>query len=292
MVMFMKTINFLMLIFLFPLINESYARESLFPELQGWKLTEENEIYDSNNLWDIIDGAADLFLEYSFLDLHVVHYLSEDSIEVKVELYRHNNSLNAFGIYSQERNPEYHFIRAGAQGYIEDNVLNFLDGVFYVKLSTYENGERGREALLFIAEKLDEFLKQENSFPHILSCLPDESKQINTEKYTARNFLGYSFFNSAVTALYKENSINFTLFIVDAKTPAAADSVLKQYIELQNIENVRGFGNNGYLLNDKNIGKITIAVVNNFIYGLINCTDQDSMAELMHEAELKLKAFK
>lgn len=69
------------------------------------------------------------------------------------------------------------------------------------EIGTYENGEKGREALLFIAKKLDESLKQENSFPQILSCLPNESKQINTEKYTARNFLDYSFFNSAVTAL-------------------------------------------------------------------------------------------
>ena len=263
---------------------------SLFPEIEGWHLSEENEIYDSNNLWDIIDGAADLFLEYSFVDLHIARYINKDSIEVKVEIYRHNNPLNAFGIYSQERNPEYHFIQSGVQGYIEENVLNFLDGVFYMKLSTYERGETGREALLLIAKKLDESLNQDNSFPEILSCFPEESKQLNTERYTAQNFLGYSFLNSVVTALYKDE-ITFTLFIVNTKRSEVADSILKKFIDAQNSKSVSRFAENKYKLEDKNNGLIDLALEKNFIYGSINCTDQTKSEKFMKKLELKLKNF-
>ena len=133
----MKTRNLLITIILFLTIYDIYGQGSLFPEIKGWNFTEENEVFDANNLWDVIDGAADLFLEYSFVDLQIGRYISDGGIEVKVEIYRHNNPLNAFGIYSQERNPEYHFIQVGTQGYIEESVLNFLDGVFYIKLSTY-----------------------------------------------------------------------------------------------------------------------------------------------------------
>lgn len=286
----MKTTYFLITIILFFIINEVYAQRSLFPEIQGWNFSQENEVYDSNNLWDIIDGAADLFLEYSFVDLHIARYINEDSIEVKVEIYRHNNPLNAFGIYSQERNPEYQFIHVGTQGYIEENVLNFLDGVFYIKLSTYERERTGREALLLIAKKLDESLKQENSFPQILSCFPQESKLLNTEKYTARNFLGYSFLNSATTALYKEGII-FTIFIINIKTSEEADSTLKKFIDVQDDKNISRFEENAYKLEDRNNGIIDVAVEKNFIYGLINCTDQNKSKKFMQETELKLKAF-
>ena len=133
---------------LFIAVYVSYAQESLFPQISGWKITQDDPVYTANNLWDIIDGAADLFLEYSFIDLHIARYISTDSIEVKVELYRHASDVDAFGIYSQERDTGYHFIPLGIQGYIQQGVLNFLTGSYYIKLSTYRAGDKAQEALI------------------------------------------------------------------------------------------------------------------------------------------------
>ena len=133
-------------------------------------------------------------------------------------------------------------------------------------------------------------MKQENSFPQILSCFPEESKLLNTEKYTARNFLGYSFLNSATTALYKDE-ITFTIFIINMKTSEEADSTLKKLADVQDDKNVFRFGENAYKLQDGNNGLIDLAVEKNFIYGLIDCTDQNKSKKFMQETELKLRAF-
>ena len=289
----MKTTNVIIksiIFFLIISVNIIFSQEDLFPKIHGWQLSEDNDVYDSNNLWDIIDGAADLFLEYSFVDLHIGSYINQDSIEVKVEIYRHNNSLNAFGIYSQERNPDYHFIKTGTQGYIAENILNFLDGVFYVKLSTYNKGNSGQEALKIIAKQLDLSLKQDNSFPKILNCFPEESKQLNTEKYTARNFLGYSFLNSATTALYKDGNL-FTLFIINLETSNEADSTLKKFINAQDSKNISYIEENVYKVDNKNNGLIVLAVEKNFIFGLINCPDQNISKKYIYETRLKLRTF-
>src|SRR5512137_1524240 len=93
--------------------------EPQFPSVAGWKLAVEETVYTPNNLWDVIDGAADLFLEYNFVDLHIARYQQTADLEIKVELYRHKSSVDAFGIYSQERYPDYHFIDLGTQGYAD-----------------------------------------------------------------------------------------------------------------------------------------------------------------------------
>ena len=87
----------------------------LFPEINGWKLSVDSNVYTPNNLWDLIDGAADVYLSYDFQDLHIGEYSNQGQI-IRVEMYRQSSSVNAFGIYAAERMPDYDFIKLGVQG--------------------------------------------------------------------------------------------------------------------------------------------------------------------------------
>ena len=84
-----------------------------FPRVEGWKLTVSPDVYTPENLWDLIDGAAESYLSYDFIDLHLADYEDPDGIVIHAELYRHNTPDDAFGIYSSERNPGYHFLEIG-----------------------------------------------------------------------------------------------------------------------------------------------------------------------------------
>src|SRR5512141_754220 len=72
-----------------------------FPGLDGWTMAVEETVYNPDNLWDLIDGAADVYLEYNFVDLHLCRYQQGDK-EIRVELYKHATREDAFGIYAQE----------------------------------------------------------------------------------------------------------------------------------------------------------------------------------------------
>jgi hypothetical protein len=143
-----------------------------------------------------------------------------------VELYRHSSAANAFGIYSQERNPTYHFVGIGTQGYLEDKVLNFLCGVYYVKISSHREGHEGREAMLSIGRRVAEHLHQEALWPPALALLPSEGRLPNTEAYIAENFLGYRFFRSSFTARYEGGC---TLFVMDLGSPSGARAAARAY---------------------------------------------------------------
>jgi hypothetical protein len=281
----MKTFCALLIIFfvtLFFAIEPIYGQESIFPQINGWKVDIEKQVYNSNNLWNIIDGAADLFLEYSFVDLHIARYTNSAGTDIKVELYRHTSNLNAFGMYSQEKDAEYHFLKIGTQGYIDKGILNFLEGVYYIKLSTVQTGEVVQNALKFIAENVADNIKQDNTLPKILQAFPGQGKVLNSEQYVAQNFLGYSFLKAAFTSLYM-NITPFKMFIIENENNESARSTLDKLILSMPKENINKLSNNNYELNDPNNGLISLVMLDKFLYGTIDCKDKPTRENLLKD---------
>ena len=271
----MRSISFCgstVLLILFTSVSFSYGQESLFPQIPGWKITQDDPVYNVNNLWDIIDGAADLYLEYNFIDLHIARYISTDSIEVKVELYRHGSDVDAFGMYSQERDTAYNFIQLGVQGYLQQGVLNFLTGSYYVKMSTYQTGSKAQEAMLTIGKMLVAQLKQNNLMPTLFKVFPVMGKKPNTEQYIARNFLGYSFMNSAYVTMYKDSS-TFKIFVIESAVQEKANTMLIEYLNAVPKETATKIAPDKYQIHDPHNGIIELLIFNRYVCGIINCSN-------------------
>lgn len=206
-------------------VSVAALSRDIFPSIKGWQSHKDDMVYTSENLFDLIDGAAEVFQSYGFVNLHVTEYQKEGGQPVRVELYRHNSPLNTFGIYGAERQPTYSFVDIGSQGYIEDGVLNFFIGVYYVKISTDEPKESGRQAMTLIAYSISDFLRQQKGFPDVLKLFPAKNKTANAEGYISENFLGYKCLHSAYTAAY-EDTAKIQLFIIPCDSLKGAQTML------------------------------------------------------------------
>lgn len=267
--------------------NRIFGQESPFPKIPGWKCTQDSIVYNTNNLWDIIDGAADLFLEYNFVDLYIAQYSQSDSLEVKVELYRHKSPADAFGIYSQERDTSYDFFPVGVQGYLEKGVLNFFAGIYYTKISSNQSGEKVQDALVTIAKAVEMRLRQPTSWPKPLHLLPTQGKLINTEQYIAKNFLGYGFFHSAFVATYKD-SIPFKMFIIELRTSSQVKEILDEYGRNLPKNTIKSDSEGRYSVIDPHHGLIKFLVKNNYLVGVINCSNEKMQERYLKELEKTL----
>jgi hypothetical protein len=267
-----------------------YGQESFFPQLPGWKITQDDPVYNANNLWDAIDGAADLYLEYAFVDLHIARYISTDSKEVKVELYRHASSEDAFGMYSQERDTGYNFIPIGVQGYLQQGVLNFITGPYYIKMSTFRVGNKAQEEMLAIGRILVEHWKQNNTMPKLFQVFPGRGKLPNTEQYVARNFLGYSFLNSVYMAAYKDSS-SFKIFVIDAVVQEKAKATLAEYLKAIPKDAVTKLDTGKYQIQDPNIGVMGLQVIGRYVYGILNCSDRKTRDRYLQEMSANLLRY-
>jgi hypothetical protein len=71
----------------------------------GWTLKEEPRTYRPDDLYEYIDGNADLFLSYGFVQVTVGDYAPTDGSEgwITVDVYDMGAPLHAFGVYRAER---------------------------------------------------------------------------------------------------------------------------------------------------------------------------------------------
>ena len=170
----MKTICLILGIIILMWIPGVDAKDFKFPEITGWKQSGEVQTFIPKTLFEYINGAADLYIMYDFQELKVAEYLNEKKASVIVDVYRHKTPTHAFGIYSQERLSDANFINIGAQGYVEKNVLNFLTGLYYVKLNSFNTGAEDEEILLNFAKRCLKIWERKEDFHQFY--LPSQKK--------------------------------------------------------------------------------------------------------------------
>ena len=267
------------------------AKEFKFPEIAGWKQSGEIQTFTPKTLFEYINGAADLYIMYDFQELKVAEYQNEKKGSVTVEVYEHETPTHAFGIYSQERLPNANFINIGAQGYIENNVLNFLIGPYYVKMSSYHTGAEDREILLAFANKMSESLGARGTLPPILSSFPEEGKRKNSEKFINKNFLGYSFLHSAFTADYDLSGKKFKLFVIEGADQKDCSEMIEKYLQ-QSGNTGKNIVESIYTISDPYHGEIEFYWKGKFILGALNLTDTSLRSKYLKLLEMGLQKGK
>ena len=254
--------------------NELPSLNSLLPEPSPWKLEEEPENYFPETLYEYINGASEIYLNYDFRSLIVAQYVRPDSpASIAVEIYDMRNERNAFGIYSVERFPESTFITLGNGGYVEEGVLNFIVGTYYIKLICFDCEKGSDEYLKLFAQEIVNRVKDKRAVPELLRVFPREGMVENSEKFVLRNFLGYSFFHDGYLTQYKIDGLEFDCFLVEAKDSEDVQQMLSKYFEHHSQPNKDIKSSSVYHFKDKYYKNIFLSVVKNYICGVQRIKD-------------------
>ncbi len=249
-----------------------------FPNIAGWNKSINDKIYTSDNLWELINGAADIFLTYYFEDLHIAEYEKNDEM-IRVELYRHKSKNDTYGIYSAERMPDYPQVNIGTQGYKSQGVLNFFKGNYYVKIMSAGVKESSEQTLADFAKKVEEALGPGSEMPEVLGLFPSEGSVVLSDSYISQNFMGYSFLHSAFVMKY-EKPAEFQMFIINL--PDEHQKIKDDYIKLVKKENVTE--KDGILiLKDPFNGIVFLRAHKGYLIGVYNTENTDIAAEYINK---------
>ncbi len=255
----------------------------LFPKLGGWQRDLEIQTYTPENLFEAINGAADLFLAYGFKELQAAEYRDRRKASVFVEIYAHGNPLQAFGIYSQERSPRAQYFAAGAQAYLDGDAgfAGLLKGSHYVRIFGQNLGPEKDEILREFVLKTAEILPGEAKLPELLGVFPNEGKLENSELYIDRNVLGYAFLKAGFTAEYEVKGHKFRLFILDGQDRAGARAMVSEYLAGLG-QKLKDVPSGTLKLNDPNHGLLELSRRGRYVAGVLNLTDQELRGRLLH----------
>jgi len=248
---------------LLTLSGSAVAQQFAFPELPGYKKVSNYPVYGPDKLWNFINGAADTYLAYGFVNLHVIEY-KKGKIVIKLEIYRHSDNIMAFGIYSTERSPSFRYMNLGAQGYIADGAINFFKGNYYVKIRTYSKIEKVLQSEESLALKVSNMLEGDSKMPAMLSQFPETGKKINEEIYINESVLGHKFLNKAYKGAYQIGSDNFSIYIMQNINREEVKNTVNAYITSTGMDPVES-ETGRYMLKDGYNGTIFLAWKDNLI---------------------------
>ena len=180
--------------------------------------------YGPDNLYQYMDGGADVYLLYDFQVL--LHQdLKSGQAELAVDIFDMGNPEDAFGMYAAERTPGYNFLDIGVEAYRNEGILNFLQDRYYIKLAGF--GPGSDDLLEKIARVISERIGGAQSIPPLLEKIPQEHRVKHSEQFTRKDPLGHPFLSPAYVVSYKQGQSESKLLISVAKDAAEAKSKLE-----------------------------------------------------------------
>jgi len=209
---------------------------SLLPqkgELAGWRQTYEARFFTPDDLFEYIDGAADLYLQYGFQMVLTTDYAAgADSSGVTVEVYTMATPLHAFGMYAAERSPSEPAIAIGVEGYHSANVLNFYKGPYYVKLTSFTLDRDMGPVLAEMARFIADRIKGHFTAPEMLALFPQQDAVLYSDRYVPSDFNGQSYFQNGYRRDYRNDTCgDFQLFLIPFSDSLEARNAFAKYSE-------------------------------------------------------------
>jgi|Deesub1362B_J571_1020462.scaffolds.fasta_scaffold00153_12 hypothetical protein len=287
------------IIFLYFLFNPLFGQKSklinLLPKIKGWKSVELPQIFTPTNLYEYINGGAEIYLAYDFRELVVAEFKNQKNASIVIEIYDMGDEKNCFGIYSIERSPDSNYLEIGNHGYIDGESLNFIISTYYIKINCYDCGENTRDNLLNFADGIINKIENRGSLPPILFYFPEKGLIKNSEKFYLKNFLGMDFLKNGYKAEYNLNNENFSLFIVEGEDEQGAQEMfnkLKNNLKDNLIGKIRINDGECYIAKDKYYKKILMMKSKNYIFGSLKLEDMELAKDFLLSILLKIRGEK
>ena len=290
----MMRIIILWIVFALPrltIAQTPFDLQDKLPQVAGWTIDETIEIFDSDNLYERINGAAPGYFLFNFKELTCFEYRQNVSGDnppyITIQVYRHATKEDAFGIYASERPSESNFLSIGTEGYQEGSMLNFFVDDFYLKIESPSSDELTVNTIRQIALELGRNINSQPDFPLQLHAFPVENKIPYSELYIPTGFLGHEFLTRAFTAIYEISGKKYQLFIIDSGSAEQAKMMLTKY--LQFAKQSTNFREGRLTIKDRYNGDIECQWKGRYIWGIVNESKaQVKVDDLLKETGRKL----
>jgi hypothetical protein len=218
---------------------------ALFPDaetVEGIVRTGDVVIYRDENLYDFLNGGAELYFHYGIAVIASRDYELPEESGIEVSIYDMGSPCSAFGIYSI-------FAYAGADRADIGNdaiktaaTLDFWKGKYYCKLMAYGGSERTEETMHTLARSIADRITPAGSRPGLVGRLPEEGRISGSEKYfmgplglnNIRYVASENVFNlgndtEGVTAEYGDGEIRYMGYLIAYPDPESARAALDAY---------------------------------------------------------------
>ena len=165
-------------------------------ELQNWKPKDEPARFVGEELFELINGGAEIYHEYGFKEVISMEYESDNGKSINLEIYKMDSPIAAFGIYSFKTSSEGNKFDIGNDALFEDYYLNFWKADYLITLVGFDTEKETVDGILQLAKIIEQKITATGQKPGLLDLLTSETAPLLNVKYLKGNlalFNNYEF---------------------------------------------------------------------------------------------------
>ena len=206
-------------------------------DLGTWQQVDSANVFVGEDLFTLIDGGADIYLEYGFRQVAAAEYRNNHEKSIKVEIYEMSDASAAYGMFSLNAGIHGKKVRIGNEGMLSDYYLMFWKNTFLVYLTGADAIGETTSGILAMAANIDQRLGAIGTKPALVSCLPNSGLQSCT--FVRGNIGLSSFYTFDTMNIFgmKEGVVGryptHTLFIFQYNSDREAEDSFKKAQEVQ-----------------------------------------------------------
>jgi len=165
-------------------------------EAEGWLKERAVLRYRGEDLFEYINGGAEIYYEYGFKEVVIQDY-KKNAHSLSVEIFEMIDPQSAYGMYSFKRSPEGNPLDTEAEGRLEGYYLNLWKGRYLITITGFDEEQETVNGLIAAAKAVESKIKADNiARPALLDRLPQQELIEESEKYFKGNlglFNSYAF---------------------------------------------------------------------------------------------------
>ncbi len=285
---------------------------NLFPvSVEQWKRKGTSNVYaGKDKLFEYINGGAEIYLSYSFVQVSTATYVKKDTDNsIKVDIWEFANSDDAYGIFAKDKAGQ--DINIGNEASLYDNYLWVWKGKYFMSIEPYRGNLRPDDVTFIGTSIVDKIPYGKVRLPVILRYLPEDGyiqgssryfhKKIIldniyiSDRFIDRNILNLSEQTDAVIADYESDKSNlpFKILIVKYSDKSIAEESFKNFVELRESWGERGISTIVLNTFEDSKGKFSsISHISNFIIATFLVETREDSESYVSDVISKVKANK
>jgi hypothetical protein len=210
-------------------------------KIHGWKAGEDR-MYRSENLFDYIDGGAELYLSYGFKQLHKRTYVREGQPEIIVDIFDMGSSANAFGVFSHSREVVNEDFGQGSE--YHGGFLRFWKNRYYISILGIPVTGEAEKTIFALGRTIEGAITEKGPLPGIIKLLPEANLAVESVRYfhhhvwinayyyiADENILQIDRNTEVLLAEYRSEKSNSFLLIVRYPNPESSRSAYQNFMK-------------------------------------------------------------
>jgi len=186
----------------------------------GFETASQTEIYDSENLYEKINGKAALYLDSGFKKLLTQRFANKNDSNLWMELfvYDMDNIANAFSVYSTQKRPDVEMLSFAYPRfhYKTGNSLYFVHGQYYVEVVGSSESTKLLSAMVEITQKISGALAADDDTSPLevkMTLFPKENIVPGSIRLYLTSAFGFEGLTDTFVADYKCGDQTVTAFL-------------------------------------------------------------------------------